>query len=1497
MVSLIINVSVIFGQEKIAKGTNSLPGAHPALRTLSGQTEDLYGINSSFIENVGQYGNTYKGHAGMGKILYGYEGIGMPVLFTSKGFVNLQRKTEALPGDRDSRNKSSKEEAEMGKATDRAITMQWVDANENVEIIGVDVATAYHTYGLLKAKARAYNKIIYRELYPGIDVEYSFLDKKGRGFEYKIIAQPGADLSKIKMRYGGDMKSISKNERGELILLSDIDGIQETCPVSYYSDDNNPQNEKFHIVTSVKGKEVSFVLPAGYDKNKKIVIDPFVSGTSNFTGANHDIACDIDFDYSGNVYVSGGGNDKIYMLAKYDASGVLQWTFNGIITTPTWTFGTVYGGWVVEKSTGNVYLTQGFQILGYQVMRLTTAGVFDNYISTPDPAFVEGWKMKWSCNNGNPQIFVAGGSITSNLNLGIVSPPLTTVTSTNITGLAGEYQDIADIVIDPVTNDMYTIFASSFVPYVNNRIYKHKSPYSATDKVWDVPSGYNVLLESVNRPYLSTINFGFGGGNSINGLAVNGYYLFYWDGLTLKAFDKATGSDVGAVTTLSSNTVKRQGGIIADECNNVFIGSSQGTIKVYHFNGSAFDDGSVPDITIPGLPATSVYSLAYDNSRRLLYACGNGFVASFDVSSYCTQTIYSLSIVPSCGLTAQATLTPAPPAGSVVTYSLYDGATLIATNTTGYFTGVSTGITYTVKSYVNQACGGVESAATFLINNLGLIVRAASTNSTCSNSNGTITAGGDCGDAPYEYSINGGVTFQSSGTFTGLAAGPYVITVRDATGTISTTPVTVINEASPTATATATPTTCSVNSGTITVIPSGGKMPYQYSLDGILFQANNLFTGLAGNTYTITVKDANGCTAMVSATVTVPPLAAVVAPTNANCNIANGKITVTGSCGVLPYQYSIDGVTFQSSNVFSALAVGPYTFTIKDAAGSIVTGPITISNEPPPVVTVTSTLTSCTGNTGTITVTAVGKSPFQYSLDGITFQSGNLFTGLAQGSYTITVKDANGCPGTSIIAVNYPPLSIATVFTNANCNNANGTITATGGCGNPPYQYSVDGTSFQVSGLFTGLAPGFYTVTVKDATGIIKTSDLTIINEAPPVVSAVSTPASCVNNDGIITISATGKAPLQYSTDGITYQFSNMLSGLPVNNYIIRVKDGNGCITTFPISVAYINPLTVSASDVTICEGRSATIQATSNGFTFLWTPSSGLSNATLLNPVASPVVTTPYHLVVTSGVCATSTDITVFVNPAPIPNAGPDVAICFPLSGTLSGSGGVSYEWSPSLYLSNPYSQNPSIIDPAIGTYIYSLKISDNKGCESLNSDPVTVSVSMGRLFAGDDFYLPYQTTAQLNAIDVDNTGFTQYTWAGSYGLSDPNIKNPQVWLNHDMSYTVTAHRADGCMGIDDINIKVYNDADLFVPNAFTPNGDITNDILYVRSSSAISIVFKIFNQWGQQIFESESLTRGWDGRFKGRDQPVGVYVYVLKAEMRSGKTIEKKGSVTLVR
>jgi large repetitive protein len=88
-----------------------------------------------------------------------------------------------------------------------------------------------------------------------------------------------------------------------------------------------------------------------------------------------------------------------------------------------------------------------------------------------------------------------------------------------------------------------------------------------------------------------------------------------------------------------------------------------------------------------------------------------------------------------------------------------------------------------------------------------------------------------------------------------------------------------------------------------------------------------------------------------------------------------------------------------------------------------------------------------------------------------------------------------------------------------------------------------------------------------------------------------------------------------------------------------------------------------------------------------------------------------------------------------------------------------------------------------------------------------------------------------------------------------------------------------------------------LFVPNAFTPNGDITNDILYVRSSSAISIVFKIFNQWGQQIFESESLTRGWDGRFKGRDQPVGVYVYVLKAEMRSGKTIEKKGSVTLVR
>jgi gliding motility-associated-like protein len=319
--------------------------------------------------------------------------------------------------------------------------------------------------------------------------------------------------------------------------------------------------------------------------------------------------------------------------------------------------------------------------------------------------------MLWNCDGGTPKIFIAGGGGSGhNINLGIISPPSTAATPLNLTGQPTGHQDMADMVVDPKTNDMYMIFAQGFVTPIteNNKMYKSAAPYNSTTTQWSRMSGYTSLNERNNRPYL-----GLGSENSVNTLAVNSGYLFYYDGLNLKALNKATGADQGTAITLPS-TLLMQGGIVADECNNVYVGSINGTIKVYKFNGSTFDDGAAADISIAGYPTASVYDLAFDNGKHVLYACGNGFVAAIDITANCAVGIYTVTVRTACNsLSATATLSPAVPAGSTVTYVLYDGSTVVTSNSTGIFNRLTRTGRYTVQARIDEACGGTHASADF----------------------------------------------------------------------------------------------------------------------------------------------------------------------------------------------------------------------------------------------------------------------------------------------------------------------------------------------------------------------------------------------------------------------------------------------------------------------------------------------------------------------------------------------------------------------------------------------------------------------------------------------------------------------------------------------------------------------------------------------------------------------------------------------------------------
>ncbi|MBS1510402.1 MAG: hypothetical protein JST86_06170 [Bacteroidetes bacterium] len=1162
--------------------------------------------NGVFIENAGQYGDTISGASFMGAIRYGYEGFGMPVLFTNRGFIHLQQK----------RNEPSEEERERMQRsgmrpediiakttiTRRVVTMEWVGANPTAQIVAVNLSQGYHTYGSIQKKASGFTSILYKELYPGIDVELSFKNNSETGFEYRVISKPGADLSLIKIKYGGDVKSMSLTADGNILIATDIAKIKVSAPIAFYDGFVQARSNPVKIQFIVKDKTIGFAFTNGYDSTRPIIIDPFITTTGNLNGVNAGKAKDVDFDYAGNIYVTGGGDGTVNRLAKFDAAGNLQWTFSGTTILPSWSFGPYYGGFVVEKSTGNVYLGQGFSPLtGYRIVRISTTGLYDNYISAGNPGFNEAWKLYWNCNSGSPQILVVGGGTSSTLNLGILVPPATSVTPLNITGASGICcQDMVDMVFDQTNFDIYSIFASlGGTPSVNNRMYKHTAPYNAGSIAWNRLSGYTTLSEAFNRPYMNAVG-GAGGlmDNSANVLALNGAYLFYWDGKYLKALDKATGADVGT-PLITANTALMQGGIIADACNNIFIGDGNGIIKVYQFNGTTFDDAAAADIPVPGFAGKSIYDLAYDESKKLIYASGDGFVASFDVSAYCPVTQYTLTVTPDCiNSSATAVVTPAPPAGSSISYTLYSGTTPVATNTTGIFTGLTPAATYTITATINQACSGVQVSSTFTLP--GAAIAATVVNTTCGNATGSITATGSGTVPPYTYSIDG-ATFQASGTFTGLPAGVYTITVKDANGCKNTTTVVVQNSNGPAITSNVNNSNCGSNNGNVTATVTGGTAPYQYSLNNGPFQNNNFFTGLMAGTYTIIVKDANGCTNAQVFTITSSPQPLITAvPAAATCNSSNGTITAFGSGGTGALQYSINGNTFQAGNTFTGLAPGTYTITVKDANGCTSSTTVTLTNFPGPAVTATSTAATCSNVNGTITATGTsGLAPLTYSINGGVFLTSNIFTGLAAGTYTVTVKDANGCTAiTSVTVSSIGGPTVTAASTVSACNVSNGSITITASGGTPGYQYSINGTSFQASNVFAGVAGGNYVAYVKDAAGCIGTFSITVGNTAGPSITATGTPTACGSNTGTVTATGSGgTAPLQYSIDGITYGAGTVFTGLGTGIFTVYVKDANGCIKTTTVNITNSSGLMLAVSSISAsCSLNNGIITATATG-------------------------------------------------------------------------------------------------------------------------------------------------------------------------------------------------------------------------------------------------------------------------------------------------------------
>ncbi len=617
------------------------------------------------------------------------------------------------------------------------------------------------------------------------------------------------------------------------------------------------------------------------------------------------------------------------------------------------------------------------------------------------------------------------------------------------------------------------------------------------------------------------------------------------------------------------------------------------------------------------------------------YATGGAYTISLTTkvegwSNTCTQTFTKQVSV---GLTATASALTnitcnGAANGSIVAigqfgtppyqYNLNNGPWQTLTG----FSNLSPG-SYTL--YVKDAKGCSSSAAFVITQPQGIALNTILvTNSACAMSNGAFTCNATGGMAPLQYKINTGA-FQSSGTFGSLAAGAYLLTVRDANACSITTNVVInANSAPVLAAPNVNQVSCfNGNDGSISLTSSGGTGAVQYSINnGVTFQTSGLFTGLVAGIYSCVVKDNAGCSSFAVVTIVQgTALSMQLSTGTVSCfGGNNGSIQVASFGGTGTHIYSLNGVNYQSAAVFTGLYASTYTVFVKDVTGCVKTGVVSVTQPSQLINTLTPVAATCFGSsTGMLTAVVSGGTPtYMFSLDGISYQSENLFSNLPADTFLLRVKDMNNCMLSTTFVITQPSQITATVnTTNATCTTNNGSIMAmaTGGSGTG-YEYSLDGSTFSSTGLFTNLAAGNYFIVLRDANMCQHMVSGVITSAGGPNIGNLSAQnVSCFGGqDGAISVQnvTSGTGALLYSKNGVNFQVNPTFLGLTAGAYIMYVKDANGCLDTMAHVILQPNAFVVQTNVTDIlCHGTpqgSVQILAAGGAGFFAYSLNNGLN-------------------------------------------------------------------------------------------------------------------------------------------------------------------------------------------------------------------------------------------------------------------------------------------------
>ncbi len=766
-----------------------------------------------------------------------------------------------------------------------------------------------------------------------------------------------------------------------------------------------------------------------------------------------------------------------------------------------------------------------------------------------------------------------------------------------------------------------------------------------------------------------------------------------------------------------------------------------------------------------------------------------------------------------------------------------------------------------------------------------------------------------------------------------------------------------------------------------------------------------ILDGLAKGTYTVTTRDAAGCTANALFEIKEPdPI--VLNPTVVQPDCVNpGSITLNPTGGTGAYTYTWNPPATGNVNALTGLSGGNYTVSVTDANNCTAT-PFSVQLNPQGALNITTVIKqpiSCIGKNDAVVIVEIGSAngPFNVTWRDATntiISNMTQVSNLGPGVYTVVVSDNNSCSNSKTVTIDPgSDFTLTTTLSNAPCFDQNGKVEASvsGNSTGFKYEWRVKGQSAIIDNDNTlDAKAGTYTVKAISPAGCEKETDVTITEPA-----AITFPAPETRNVTCFGLSD-GAARILNGPSNINYSWSNGTSGiftinLPIGNAWVVGSVGSCKSDTVRFNIGTFPKLQLDLNKTQvvdpICFGDkngSVTVEATGGtGISYTYTWRNGVSGPTLTNIGAGTyildigdsnnciqtdtfILTQPSELVASldksksveldcnnqtggklalmttggnpgiktitwqSGV-TTNGNIAIDLNPgtycatisdnfgcrdtfcytlvAPAPLVGelniPEEPKCFGDKTCISVksiSGGTGNKYTFQIITGGTRYPIGDCVDVFAGTY--SVILIDSAGCDIRKEitirqpNPIIVEL-------GDDVEVQLGLpTPTITASVTDNVGNTQLVWTPSEGITCLTTDCLSIEANptQTTTYLLTVTDQNGCTGTDNITVNVKNLRNVYFANAFSPNNDGFNDHFQAIIGPGVEkiLTFAIYDRWGGQVFLQENYvpdpaqTDGWNGTFgnTGRKLDPGVFVYYAKARFIDGKEIEYKGTITLM-